>query len=128
MSDTPLPTIVRFLGTVDAGAGASCPHCGATGRYIVRFQVRDGRSLGAMRGCARLFPVSALAREHERLVAKAERYAKQRPPWKLNRGDQEALEAIEAAIAGQLDESTALCLARASRAAGKIRAQAWARR
>lgn len=53
-----LPRIVRFLEPVDA-PGSQCPHCGAEGRYIERFVVEDGRTLGAMRGwrpCRRLRP------------------------------------------------------------------------
>lgn len=118
-----LPTIVRFLGTDDAGPGATCPHCGATGRYIVRFMVEGGRELGAMRGCAKLFPVSPLAAAQAALQAKAERYAKQRPPWSLNRRDREALDTIEAAIAGSASSDFALILARSAKAASSRRSR-----
>lgn len=116
-----LPAIVRFLGTDDAGPGAICPHCGATGRYIVRFQVADGRELGAMRGCVQLFPVSALAREHARLIGKRDEYAKR--GWRLNRADQQALNAIEDAIDGRCSDVTALSLVRAAKAQNINRAR-----
>ena len=38
------PRIVRFYETHDA-PDSQCPHCGATGRYILTFQVEDGRRL-----------------------------------------------------------------------------------
>lgn len=107
-----LPRIVKFIGTTDTGPGgnASCPHCGARGRYIVRFQVADGRQLGAMRGCVQLFPVSELARQHCHFLDKRQRYVAK--GWRLNCEDSAALDAIEAAIAGTLDEYTALFMAR----------------
>lgn len=116
MSVTSFPTIVKFLGTDDAGEGAVCPHCGAPGRYITRFVVADGRTLGAMRGCAKLFPVSPLAREQAQLLAKKERYRKKQ--WTLNRRDQQALDLLEEAIAGRVEEHIALSMARSAKAAG----------
>lgn len=112
-----LPKIVKFLGTDDHGPGGStsCPHCGATGRYVIRFQVEDGRQLGAMRGCIKLFPVTDLAREHEYFVAKKTRYAKQQPPWNLNARDAEALRWIEDAIEGHADPRQAISIAQAAR-------------
>lgn len=113
----PLPRIVRFLGTDDHGPGGStsCPHCGATGRYVIRFQVEDGRELGAMRGCVKLFPVTELARHHEYFMAKQARYAAQRPPWELNACDAEALRGIEDAIAGKVDVHLAIVRAQTAR-------------
>ena len=101
-----LPRIVRFLGTDDCPDSA-CPHCGATGRFILRFKVDDGRELAAMRGCASLFPVSRIATEELRLQQKLTRYRKQ--GWScLNRADSDALAAIAAFYAGSLDERSAL--------------------
>lgn len=101
-----LPRIVRFLGTDDCPE-SSCPHCGATGRFILRFRVEDGRELAAMRGCASLFPVSRIANEELRLQQKLARYRKQ--GWgKLNRVDSSAMEAIDAFYSGTLDERSAL--------------------
>lgn len=115
----PLPRIVKFLGIDDHGPGGStsCPHCGATGRYVIRFQVEDGRQLGAMRGCIKLFPVTELARQHEYLVAKKARYAAQRPPWQLSERDRDALQRIEDAIDGRGDTQQAIWNAQSVRAA-----------
>jgi hypothetical protein len=101
-----LPRIVRFLGTDDA-PGSSCPHCGAEGRYILRFVLEDGRHAGAMRGCVQLFPVSRIATEELRLRTKLADYQKR--GWNgLNRRDVEALNAIESFYAGTCDERSAL--------------------
>lgn len=116
-----LPRIVRFLGTDDCGPGATCPHCGATGRWIVRFQVEDGRTLGAMRGCVKLYPVSDLARQHEHFIAKKQRYGAQRPPWSLNARDAEALRWIEDAIDGRADARHALAIAESARRTAALR-------
>ncbi len=104
-SSETLPRVVRFLDTVDA-PDSQCPHCGATGRYILRFQVADGRTLGAMRGCAKLFPASRIATEELRLRNKLGDYAKR--GWSLNAADAKALQAIDAFYAGTLDEASAL--------------------
>jgi len=100
-----LPKIVRFLGTDDC-LDSTCPHCGATGRYIHRFVVEDGRTLAAMSGCAKLFPTSRVAIEEQRLRKKAADRAKR--GWKLNRSDLDALAAIEQFFAGAIDERFAL--------------------
>ncbi len=119
-----LPRITRFLG-VDDCAGASCPHCGATGRYIIRFQVEDGRQLGAMRGCIKLFPVTELARQHQYFVDKQARYARQRPSWELNARDREALRWIMDAIEGRVDARQAIAIATSARSAAAMAARRW---
>lgn len=116
MSVASLPRITRFEGTDDCGpGGASCPHCGATGRWVIRFRVEDGRTLGAMRGCVKLFPVTELARQHGYFKEKEARYAAQRPPWKLNARDAEALRLIEEAIEGRADARQAVSIAQTAR-------------
>lgn len=120
-----LPRIVRFLG-VDDAPGSSCPHCGATGRFIYRFQVQNGRELGAMRGCVQLFPVSPIAREHARLIKKSADYTAR--GWKLNRDDAMALDAIEAFCEGQLDEHSALSAIGSAKQANALRARNRGRR
>lgn len=102
---TTFPRIIRFLGTDDC-PDSSCPHCGCTGRYITRFVVEDGRTLGAMRGCLALFPVSPVAQEEQRLIKKQERLAKN--GWKLNRADRAAMDAIAQFHAGGISEWQAL--------------------
>lgn len=101
----PLPRIVRFIGTDDA-PDSECPHCGATGRYIHRFVVEDGRTLAAMSGCVKLFPSSRIAHEEARLRKKLDE--RKRKGWKLNWSDSRALEAIEQFYAGAIDERSAL--------------------
>lgn len=103
-----LPRIVRFLG-VDYAPDSACPHCGATGAYIHRFVVDDGRTLGAMSGCTKLFPVSLLALEEARLQRKhldyRRRYGAQA---RLGRNDQRMLEAIGEFYAGIRSEAAVL--------------------
>lgn len=113
-----LPRIVRFLETSDCPDSA-CPHCGASGRYILSFQVEDGRTLAAMRGCAKLFPVSQVAVEHLRLMTKAARLAKN--GWKLNRRDSEAVDACEAFFAGTMSERSALSIISGAKSANAAR-------
>jgi hypothetical protein len=111
------PRIVRFLEPYESD---TCPHCGATGRYVLRFQVEDGRTLGAMRGCVKLFPVSAVALEELRLRKKLADYQKR--GWKgLNRNDTRALEAIEQFYAGTLDERSALGAVKSAKSANTSR-------
>lgn len=100
-----LPRIIRFLETDDS-PDSSCPHCGATGRYIHRFVVEDGRTLAAMSGCAKLFPCSQVAHEEARL-RKKETERKKRG-WQLGRADRDALDACDRFFAGQIDERMAL--------------------
>lgn len=56
-----LPTVLAILnvhdgGPCDGGYGsATCPHCGAEGRYIIEFLCDDGSTRGAMKGCFQLF-------------------------------------------------------------------------
>lgn len=55
-----LPSIVAFIETHDSGeyGNATCPHCGAEGRYVHTFICDDGTRRGAMSGCINLFRVS----------------------------------------------------------------------
>lgn len=108
MSVETFPRIVRFLSTDDA-PGSQCPHCGAEGRFILRFQVEDGRTLGAMRGCVKLFPVAPIATAEAFLREKSARYATR--GWSLNRIDSEALDACEAYynVTGTAERALSLC-------------------
>jgi len=108
MTDPALPRIIRFLETCDS-PDSSCPHCGATGRFILRFVLEDGRHAGAMRGCVKLFPVSRVAREELRLREKLKKYVQR--GWNgLNRRDTEALNAIDEFYAGTRDERSTLSI------------------
>jgi len=116
-----LPRIVRFLRTHDS-PGSTCPHCGAEGRYTLTFQVEDGRTLGAMRGCVQLFPVSRVATEELRLREKLERLQKNYGPnAHLNRRDTEAMDAIEAFFAGNRDERSTLSIVDSAKRANQAR-------
>lgn len=42
----------KFIGVVDCGA-ASCPHCGAEGRYIYKWE-HNGKVHSAMQGCYKM--------------------------------------------------------------------------
>lgn len=112
-----LPRIVRFLGTDDC-PDSSCPHCGATGRYIHHFVLEDGRHAAAMSGCVKLYPVSRVALEEQRLNKKAADRAKK--GWRLNRRDLGALDAIERYYAGELDERSALAVVDAAKRANQM--------
>lgn len=91
-----LPRIVAITGTSDAGefGAATCPHCGAQGRYIKTFVCDDGTTRGAMAGCIRLFPISPLAKEQTALLDKARN-------GRLNGWDTNKLAAIEDVLAGR---------------------------
>lgn len=69
---TQTPRIIRFDGIDDSGefGAASCPHCGADGRYVHWFLCDDGQRRGAMSGCVKLFPISEIAQEHQKIVQK----------------------------------------------------------
>jgi hypothetical protein len=103
-----LPRIIRFDGRSDAGeyGAATCPHCGADGRYVWSFLCEDGTRRGAMAGCIRLFPVSAVADEHRKIMERqADREKKGR---NLASWDVAKLAAIEAFHAGETTEGDAL--------------------
>jgi hypothetical protein len=103
-----LPRIIRFDGKSDAGeyGAATCPHCGADGRYVWSFLCEDGTRRGAMAGCIRLFPVSAVADEHRKIMERqADREKKGR---NLASWDVAKLAAIEAFHAGETTEGDAL--------------------
>jgi hypothetical protein len=121
MSISTYPRIVRFFETSDA-PDSECPHCGASGRYILNFQVEDGRRLAAMRGCAKLFPTAPIAYEELRLADKLKRLRKSYGPQAhLNRNDTRAMEAIEAFYAGQCSEDQAMLEVKSAKAANSAK-------
>lgn len=103
---TGLPRIIRFNGRSDSGeyGNASCPHCGADGRYVFHFLCEDGTSRGAMAGCIKLFPVAPVAKAHAALIEKGQDYAKKE--WNLPSWDLAKLEAIESFYRSEIDERT----------------------
>lgn len=117
----PFPRIIRFIGSTDS-PDSSCPHCGATGRFILYFMVEDGRRLGAMRGCAKLFPASRIAIEELRLTEKLKRLVKSYGGTaRLNQNDRRAAEAIEGFYAGSMSEQQALGIVDGAKAANSAR-------
>jgi hypothetical protein len=90
-----LPEVIEILALEDAGEGgaASCPHCGAIGRYIVWFQASDGELHGAMRGCFKHFPKSKYLARMTELMDK-ERQFKAKKGWKLASWDQDVMDGI----------------------------------
>lgn len=116
-----LPRIVEFLGRSDAGefGAATCPHCGADGRYVSSFRCSDGTTRGAMAGCIQFFPVSPIATEQAKIMErKADREAKGQ---KLASWDQAKLDAMSLYYAGQLGEGEVL----ATIATQNAKRQAW---
>lgn len=106
-----LPKLVQYLythdgGPCDDGPTATCPHCGADGRYVHWFKTADGDMRGAMSGCIKLYPVSPVAREDMRLREKEADYAKS--GWQLPSWDKKMQQAIEAFYAGTLSEAQAV--------------------
>lgn len=105
---TALPKIVAVVSKSDSGeyGNATCPHCGALGRYVWTFKCDDGTTRGAMAGCIKLFPRSPLADEHMKLV---ERFKERQAEGKsLASWDEAKLDAIEDAIDGKITEAEAL--------------------
>lgn len=98
-----LPHVVEIISLEDAGEGgaASCPHCGAIGRYIYRFIASDGQEYGAMKGCFKHFPKS---RYFERMseILKKEKDAAKRGRH-IASWDTDVLDAIRAYADGKKD-------------------------
>lgn len=107
---TGLPRIVRFDETTDSGefGNATCPHCGALGRYTHWFLGEDGKRHGAMSGCIKLFPISRIAEEHKKISEKQRQNKNSRRPKSLNNWDTKKLNAIERYYDGKLTEGQCL--------------------
>lgn len=119
-----LPRIVALLGRQDHGeyGAATCPHCGAAGRYVYSFRCADGTTRGAMAGCIKLYPQSPLVAEHQALTERQEERAK--AGRSLASWDLAKLAAIEAVGSESMSEADALAIVRAENA----RRAAWFRR
>lgn len=114
-----LPRIIQFEGVSDSGeyGGATCPHCGADGRYVWTFITEDGERRGAMAGCIQKFPVSKLAEEHKRIIERSKDRAKN--GQKLASWDIAKLAAIEAVRDGELTADQALLVVQSENAKRK---------
>ncbi|MCL4296301.1 MAG: hypothetical protein KJ077_11255 [Anaerolineae bacterium] len=110
-----LPKVLYIEGLDDAGefGAATCPHCGAQGRYIYWFVCDDGSQRGAMRGCFEHFPKHPFADRYAQILDKEIQNAKRRRPavqgqgWSLASWDASIKDAIEKYGAGQLSEAAA---------------------
>ena len=105
-----LPKIVKFTGMTDAGeyGNATCPHCGAKGRYIYHFTCADDSERGAMAGCLKRFPMHAFAAKHQAILARENEYRAK--GWSLPSWDVEILHAIEKFAAGEVTEFAATAI------------------
>lgn len=108
--DGTLPRIIQFEGVSDSGeyGNATCPHCGADGRYVWSFITEDGVRRGAMAGCIQKFPVSKLAEEHRKIIDRSKDRAKK--GQKLASWDIAKLGAIEAVADGTMTVDQALAV------------------
>lgn len=99
-----LPKVVYIDRLEDAGEGgaASCPHCGAIGRYIYWFACSDGTQRGAMKGCFSHFPKHPFADRHAQVLAKQKSNAKK--GWSLASWDAKVMQAIEEFGEGRITE------------------------
>lgn len=69
------PSIIAVLacddyGPCEEGPTASCPHCGAAGRYVYTCLMSDGTRKGMMKGCLGTFAKDACAKQCESAVGK----------------------------------------------------------
>jgi hypothetical protein len=94
MTVSSLPEVALVTEIVDAGpGGATCPHCGSLGRWVICFVDVYGKEGGAMKGCWKLFPKSAFVAKCEKLLSKE---AKARDGIeKLNKWDIAQLDALQ---------------------------------
>lgn len=115
-----LPRIVRFLGTDDS-PGAACPHCGAEGRWVHRFEVEGGRTLGAMSGCVKLFPIAPVALVALELDARVRDYHKR--GWQISGWLAQALNEVDAYYRGERTEDSVCREVRALRRMAAERAK-----
>jgi hypothetical protein len=101
-----LPKIIAIVdcedhGPCDPEPSAYCPHCGAGGRYIVRFICEDGKVHGAMKGCIQLYPRHRLAAQVAAVFAKQRQYAKNK--WNLPSWDTAIIDACHSLGAGSIN-------------------------
>lgn len=100
-----LPKIIAIVdcedhGPCDPDPSAYCPHCGAGGRYILRFICEDGKVHGAMKGCIQLYPRHQFTSKVEAVFAKERQYRKNK--WNLPSWDQNIINACHSLGAGQI--------------------------
>jgi hypothetical protein len=102
-----LPKIIAIVGIEDHGPcdpepTASCPHCGADGRYIYHFICEDGSHRGAMAGCLKLFPKHQFAEKVQGVFKKsleARKSGRRLASW-----DEDVLKATEMLESGAIQQ------------------------
>lgn len=108
-----LPTVIYVISVEDHGTAeegipaATCPHCGAAGRYIYTFRCSDGSERSAMKICFSRFPQHSFCGDHAKVLKKEHENAKK--GWKLASWDREIKDAIERFARGEMTEAEAAC-------------------
>ncbi len=98
------PTILAVVGCedhgpCDGGATATCPHCGADGRYIYTCLMSDGTRKGMMKGCLQTFRKDPCAHACELALEKEAH--KKASSW-----DRRILDALDGLNKGMCDIAT----------------------
>lgn len=101
-SNLPQVLYVEHLDDAGEGGAASCPHCGALGRYTYFFTCADGSHRGAMKGCFSHFPKHPFADRHAQILEKQKANAKK--GWSMASWDKDVITAIERFGAGEITE------------------------
>lgn len=110
-----LPRITFVTKVQDFGpGGASCPHCGAIGRWVTEFVCEDGETRGAMRGCIKLYPQGPFVTKSIELLDKERKEAEGMKGYRLNKWDIEQLAAINSAQLGNISIAQAMEIIRTS--------------
>lgn len=104
---TSLPTVIRITSVTDAGEkdGATCPHCGASGRYIYHFDCVDGTHRAAMKICFSHFPKHEFVKVSEDVKKREAAYRAQ--GWDLPTYDVEIIRTIDMFAGGRITEAVA---------------------
>ena len=106
-----LPAIICIERVEDNGpvedSSATCPHCGAQGRYIFWFKCDDGTQRGAMKGCLSKFKMHRFAKIASDILYKQRE--NERKGWKMASWDVSVMDAIEAFARGEISESDVEC-------------------
>jgi hypothetical protein len=107
-------------GPCDGGATATCPHCGADGRYVYTCLMSDGSHKQMMKGCLGTFTKDVCAKQCE---AAMEKKAKN----KTSRWDERVINAIDGVVIGtvSIDTLRSVCRSVASEKQAWLRKKGW---
>lgn len=101
-SDLPQVLYIEYLEDAGEDGAASCPHCGALGRYTYFFVCTDGSQRDAMKGCFSHFPKHPFAERHAQILEKQKANAKK--GWSMASWDKKVMDAIEQFGRGEITE------------------------